>query len=168
MRYIERWISKLSNTVSNVKDFATLYPSGFWLCFYMPPLIPYLTINKLRTIWWPVLWSQWPVSKSQLRHREIWQPFSTKPVGSCHFGTSLCLMPANFTFREITVNPGEPMGSLMDFTLSNARQFYLSTWKVLGFSGVKLNILQTCSFRIIEKWRMEEQQNYWVKQSDEV
>ena len=29
------------------------------------------------------------------------------------------------------------MGSLMDFTLSNARRFYSSTWKVLGFSGVK-------------------------------
>ena len=33
-------------------------------------------------------------------------------------------------------NPGEPMGSLMDFTLSNARRFYSSTWKVLGFSRV--------------------------------
>ena len=37
------------------------------------------------------------------------------------------------------VNAGEPMGSLMDFTLSNARRFYSSTWKVLGFSGVEVN-----------------------------
>ena len=29
------------------------------------------------------------------------------------------------------------MGSLTDFTLSNARRFYSSTWKVLGFSRVK-------------------------------
>ena len=30
------------------------------------------------------------------------------------------------------------MGSLMDFTLSNARRFYSLTWKVLGFSGVMI------------------------------
>ena len=47
------------------------------------------------------------------------------------------------------------MGSLMDFTLSNARRFYSSTWKVLGFSGVKAIYKKAIEISILYKQAIE-------------
>ena len=64
----------------------------------------------------------------------------------CYFGRLIFAVEKATEVRKLVFNliltysnyfnPGEAMGSLMDFTLSDARRFYSSTWKVLGSSRV--------------------------------
>ena len=44
-------------------------------------------------------------------------------------------------YKTISLNPFTPKSDLIDFTLSNARQFYLSRGDPLGVKGLKNYLL---------------------------